>query len=432
MKTLAISAALSLLVVACVSVPTDESPTTVATVPEQSVPRAAQGPLSAVTTSGDASGNRYHLGAGSLPDQPVVLSGVGPVQWVVAAETPDGIVVVSVTEDGSLDGHLLVDGVAEAYGLNLSALPAGTPPSLAVNEGVLVMGPPPGTGSTLTNPLALPSGGLAFVTEDGAVVVTESAGNRRFPVEPLPDARLVLSAHGELGVLSQPTDRYPHGIAGDPWEAGAVDIIDLATLEVSASVSIPEGRVAENVAPLWADLDDDGLEEMVVTLSDAMVGSRLAIISASGEFMAESEPIGQGNRWRHQIGVGPTGPSAETELVDVRTPHIGGVVEFFRLESDRLVLTASLSGYSSHTIGSRDMDQALLADGNGDGVVEVVVPDQAMTSLAGVQRTADGAEEVWVVALGGTLSSNLAGVTTSSGRFVLVVGLADGRVLVWP
>ncbi len=54
------------------------------------------------------------------------------------------------------------------------------------------------------------------------------------------------------------------------------------------------------------------------------------------------------------------------------------------------------------------------------------------TSLAGVQRTETGAEEVWAFDLGAELTSNLAGVTTADGRFVLVAGLSDGRVLVWP
>lgn len=431
MRKTAATLALIATLGACVSVPSGDS-----ALPEP-VPEASstvpfvEGPLAAVSTSGGPSGNRYHEGSGSLPGAPLELVTDGRVQWVVAAEVDGRLVVVSVDEDGGVTAHTINGDSVEATDLNLASLPAGTPPALVVNIGVLVLGPPLGTGSTLTNPLALSSGGLAFVSNDGAVVVTQLTGNRRLEIDPLPDARLALSSVGVMAVLTQPTDRYPHAIAGDALEASSIGLVDLTTLEAVDAV-VPDGRVAEGSGPMWADLDGDGTEEMVVTVSDADSGARLAVVTAGGEYVAESDPIGLGNRWRHQIAVAPFGPNGEIELVDIRTPHIGGTVEFFAWEEDRLGLTASLGGYSSHTIGSRNLDQGLAADANGDGRTEVVVPHQSMTSLAGVQRTDTGAEEVWSVDLGGELSSNLAGVTTADGRFVLVAGLSDGRVLVWP
>ena len=414
----------------CTSVPTSDPPVDAI----EGAPPAADtvdGPLVAISTSGDPTGNRYHEGIGSMGRSPLELAGDTPVQWVLATELEGRLLVVAVRDDGVVSAHSIDDGTAQPTELNLSALPESAPPALVVNEGALLLGPPLGTGSLLTSPLALPAGGLAFVSDDGAVVVTQATGNRRFEIDPLPDGRLALSAEGVMAVLTQPTDRYPHGIAGDRLEAAAIDLIDLATLE-ARSIAVPSDRGVEGISAMWADLDDDGRQEILVTVSDAEGGARLAVLSAEGEWLADSEPIGLGNRWRHQIAVAPFGPRGEVELADVRTPHIGGSVEFFAWSSGELEMTASLEGYSSHAIGSRNLDQSLAADADGDGRPEVVVPHVARTSLAGVQRTENGAEEVWVFDLGSELTSNLAGVTTADGRFVLVAGMSDGRVLVWP
>ena len=75
--------------------------------------------------------------------------------------------------------------------------------------------------------------------------------------------------------------------------------------------------------------------------------------------------IGRGNRWRHQIAVAPFGPNGERELVDVLTPHIGGVVEFYRMVGDRIEIVATVPGFTSHVIGSRNLDLALAADADG-------------------------------------------------------------------
>lgn len=427
----AASLALAVTVAACVTAPTGDS-TVDPTVPagEASPALLSEGPLRTVSTSGDSTGNRYHEGAGSLPGEPLELAGHGPVAWVLAAETDGRILVVAVDEEGAVAAHSIEGDVVEPIRMNLTTLPVTAPPAMVVNEGALLLGPPVGTGSLLTSPLALSSGGLAFVTDDRAVVVTQTSGNRRFEIDPLPDGRLTMSSEGVLAVLTQPTDRYPHGIAGDPIEAAAVDLIDMVTLDV-VSIVVPDGRVVEGISGMWVDLDDDGRQEVVLTLSDAEGGARLAVLSAEGKFVADSGPIGLGNRWRHQIAVAPFGPNGETELADVRTPHIGGTVEFFAWSDEQLQRTASLEGYSSHTIGSRNLDQTLAADADGDGRPEVVVPHRSMASLAGVQRSEAGAEEVWAYDLGAELTSNLTGVTMPDGRFVLVAGLSDGRVLVW-
>ncbi|MDH5422837.1 MAG: hypothetical protein OEY55_13620, partial [Acidimicrobiia bacterium] len=147
--------------------------------------------------------------------------------------------------------------------------------------------------------------------------------------------------------------------------------------------------------------------------------------------VAESDPIGQGGRWRHQIAVAPFGPEGEIELVAVRTPHIRGVVEYFSMRSGRLVLVASLEGYSSHTIRSRNLDMAVAFDADGDGQVELVVPNQRKDELAVLKRVGDDVEVVTTLPLGGVLSSNLMAVAAADGSVILTAVTSDGRLLIW-
>ena len=89
---------------------------------------------------------------------------------------------------------------------------------------------------------------------------------------------------------------------------------------------------------------------------------------------------------------GPLWPNGELELVDVLTPHLGGVVEFYRWEGDQLKVVAQIAGYTSHVIGTRNLDMAAAGDFDGDGYVELLLPNQARTELGAIRRTGDGAD----------------------------------------
>jgi hypothetical protein len=113
------------------------------------------------------------------------------------------------------------------------------------------------------------------------------------------------------------------------------------------------------------------------------------------------------------------------------TPHIGGIVEFFQLAGDRLKLVAQTSGYSSHALGSRNLDMAVAGDFDGDGQVELLLPDQERASLGAVRRVPGGAEVAWKVPAGDRISTNLAAVAFPDGTLAVGVGHAGDQLRLW-
>ncbi len=119
------------------------------------------------------------------------------------------------------------------------------------------------------------------------------------------------------------------------------------------------------------------------------------------------------------------------ELTAVRTPHIDGVVEFYRWQGNELMLVAELPGYTSHVIGSRNLDMAMAGDFNGDGRTELLLPTPDLTQLGGIQHTDEGATAVYHLDIGGELASNLAGVALGDGGTAVGPGRTDNVLRIW-
>lgn len=146
---------------------------------------------------------------------------------------------------------------------------------------------------------------------------------------------------------------------------------------------------------------------------------------------AESDAIGTGGRWLHQLASGAVGPFGETEIIEIQTPHIGGIVGFYRLDSmkNKLEKVAQTSFYTSHEIGSRNVDKALVADLNGDGVPELVVQNQQRTMVQGLQRvSSNSVEKVWSMTLDAPIHSNIA-LACVNGSPQLLFGTNDAQFI---
>lgn len=375
-----------------------------------------------------ADGNRLVSGKGTFPDVDTTdIPLAGAPRWVVAARVEQGAAWVVVLASGDVQAFLVDGASVTPAAVEPTELSPSLPPVLRADAAGLHLLVPPGPADTASPPAPIDDSHLAFRDQNGDLVLWDGAEVGRLPVQLLPDARLCTDGAGHVAALASPTDRYDHGILGDGLDAGSLLLLGTDPFGVLAEAFVPEPAVIEGIFPLWADVDGDGAREVVVPVSDAATGTRLVLHGEDGAVLAEGPAIGTGYRWRHPIAVAPFGPGGEVEIAAVRTPHIGGIAEFYRWTGSSLSIVAQLPGVTSHVIGSRNLDMALAGDLDGDGAVELVVPLQSREALVGVRRVEpDGASIGWTLGLDGVAATNLAAVSLPETGLVLGVGREDG------
>lgn len=381
-----------------------------------------------------ANGNHYVEGTARFGEwDPIEIHLPQEAPWIAGVTIEGGSLWAVVLADGTVLG-VKARGDAQEQSPLAEGGPAGTPVALqaAGGRGTLLRSELPEV-SSYTHPLQLPSGAVAGNRANGTLLFGSSSRVISLAANALPDARPLLYSGDQVLLATDPTDEYRHGVLGDAIEAGAMTLIEVSEPPtVVRRIRAPEGAVFEMIAPLLGDLDGDGLPDIVATSSDGESGARYLVYNGQGEQIGESEPIGRPQRWRHAIAVAPFGADGGLELAGVLTPHLGRVVEFHRLVGDRLVPTASVAGYSSHRLGSRNLDQSVAGDFDADGEVELLVPDAGMSKLAAIQRGHGGtAQEEWSLNLNGTLYSNLAVTCHDRGGLGLAVAVEGGRLKLW-
>ncbi len=386
-------------------------------------------------------GNRIVAGQGNLANlTPIDIPLDGAPAWVTAVPLARGVLWGVILSDGRTQAFLVDAG--EITPIDSNDLPPNVPRVMTVNpqQGQALFLNPPAVDPSSQNPVIINAAGqMAFSAAAGKLFLLDENGlSLDTPaVTLLPDARILFAENGRLLFLTDPTDRYPHGVLGDSLEAASITLVETApVVRIASQIIVSEPQVVEGIMPLWVDWNGDGRREIIVTLSDANQGAQINLFSENGQLLAQGPAIGQGSRWRHQIAIAPFGPNGELELAAVLTPHIGGVVEFYQWRDDELQIVAQLPGYTSHVINSSNMDMALAGDFDGNGRVELLLPNQERTQLGGIQRTQAGAEAAYHLDIGGQVITNLAGVTlagaeTPTGGIAVGLGRADNILRIW-
>lgn len=247
------------------------------------------------------------------------------------------------------------------------------------------------------------------------------------PAGMLPQSRL---APGEWNVgaawLSDATRRYGHGVLGDRLEASTLSVRwrDRSVDRISAG----DNAVFEDLVPRLVDLDGDRLAEIIVVKSYLERGAALAVIGldAAGELavLAETPPIGRANRWLNPIGAADFDGDGAVEIATVATPHIGGWLMVWEWRDGALVLEHEAAGFSNHAIGSTELGLSAIADLDGDGLMDLAVPDRHRDRMRMISLAGGRFRELADVALGGVVATAIAPVGGA-----LVFGLEDGRLI---
>lgn len=199
----------------------------------------------------------------------------------------------------------------------------------------------------------------------GAVCLLQTALEAdEMPEGALPDA---VVSHGKNNLkkawLARPTTRYGHGILGDAIEAGS--LVTVTSCGHKMEFVLDENLVFEDRQARIVDLEGDHYDEIVVVESSVDHGAALSVYGPKGatcsaagglKRIARTPFIGTANRWLNPAGIADYDGDGTKEIAVVVTPHIGGTLQFWSLQSGALVLKAQQFGFSNHAIGSREQE----------------------------------------------------------------------------
>lgn len=228
---------------------------------------------------------------------------------------------------------------------------------------------------------------------------------------------------------TQPTDRYQHAILGDALEAGALTV-RLAS-GAQSTLTLPDSLVFEDRTPRLADLDGDGRTEIITIRSSTRSGGSVAVYGVRDEALVElgATPfIGRSNRWLNIAGIADFLGRGDLQVAFVETPHIGGTLKLATFDGHSMLVVARQSGFSNHEIRSREQRLSALADIDGDGRMDLALPDARRTSLELVRFAGSRIETLASIPLPGSVSLPI--LTEGSGQSMrFVTGLANGQII---
>lgn len=271
-----------------------------------------------------------------------------------------------------------------------------------------------------------------FVIEeitDGSIPPTIVPDERAIAPNGLPDGR-VTTGEGDIAraYYTEPTTRYSHGVLGDAIEGGALRVVNQRG--EMFTFRPPSTEVFEDIAPRLADLDRNGTTEVITILSSTSEGASVAVFGLNGNALikiAQTPFIGRANRWLNIAEIENFGGNRRPDIAIVVTPHLAGILQFYRFRNGRLALLDQAAGFSNHFIGSNELRLSAVADFNNNGIPDLLIPslDRNQLVVVGVRQTSFA--ELARVTLPARINRPIT-TRENDGRAEIIVGLDDGKI----
>lgn len=272
---------------------------------------------------------------------------------------------------------------------------------------------------------------MRFVFVILMLVVTWAAGTTGAAAEERPGAIQDLRIAKGRGLvaeawLADATRRYRHFVLGSDYEAGSL-VVKLATGQL-LKLELGVDAVFEDRLPRLADLDGDGIDEIVLVKSYLARGAALAVIAVrDGKLVTitETPPTGNPHTWINPAGIADFNGDGRLDIAYVQMPHVLGLLRFWTLRDSKLVEIAQIPDVSNHVAGSPFLGLSAVADFNGDGVADLAIPSKDRRTLRFL-TIKGGARELARRPLPSQAHSDFA-LIKADGRTAVVVGLSGGR-----
>lgn len=237
-----------------------------------------------------------------------------------------------------------------------------------------------------------------------------------------------------------PTTRYAHAILGDAVEAGALTVRTAGGAQTT--LTLPDELVFEDRTPRLADLDGDGRTEIITIRSSTRLGGSVAVYGLRGEALVElgaTRFIGRSNRWLNIAGIADFLGRGDLQVAFVETPHIGGTLKLAVFNGTSMQVVAQRGGFSNHAIRSPEQRLSAVADIDGDGRVDLALPDARREILRMVRFEAGNIIPLASVPLPGRVElpvlsdgrgADLRFVTGLSGGTIIAVGRSSATTTI--
>lgn len=226
------------------------------------------------------------------------------------------------------------------------------------------------------------------------------------------------------------TGQYRHGALGDPVEALALVVQEDDGKPAIYRMTADE--VFEDLEPRIVDLDAEphGRPEIVTITASAEEGAAIAVFGlgrdSSGDpallRLATSTRIGMPYRWLNIAGIADFDGDGFTEIAYVDRPHIRGELVFLEWRGGRLREQERQGGYANHHGGSTMQDLSEVADIDGDGRPDLLLPDRGYRHFVAIGLDRSGLREIARVAIPSEPVSAVIGNGTASAVYLDAVG----------